>query len=144
MAGDGGTARLNVVSLAAHQARRASEQPDATAELLADVAAVAELLAGIGASGGPATDGPADTATRLARLSDHHHELSRLGDLRARIEAASPESAGYWRVIASGHRDMAAQMQHAALLAADAEARTAPLPPEPPVPLTELRQDWRS
>jgi hypothetical protein len=119
--GDGGTAEPNVASLAAYQARRASERPGATPELLADVAAVAELLAGIGASGAPAGSAPADTASRLARLSDHHHELSRLGELMAQIEAGSPESAGYWRVIGSAHRDIAAQMQHAALLAADSE-----------------------
>jgi hypothetical protein len=121
MDGDAGTAAPNVASLAAHQARRASEQPGATPEVLADVAAVAELLAGIGASGAPAGDGSADTASRLARLSDHHQELGRLGELMARIEVGSPESAGYWRVIGSAHRDIAAQMQHAALLAADSE-----------------------
>lgn len=123
MDGDGDTAAPNVASLAAHQARLASEQPDATPELLADVAAVAELLAGIGASGPAAGNGSADTASRLARLSDHHQQLGRLGDLMAGIEADSPESAGYWRVIGSGHRDIAAQMQHAALLAADGAVR---------------------
>jgi hypothetical protein len=123
MDGDGGTTEPNVASLAAHQTRLASERPDATPELLADIAAVAELLAGIGASGPAAGDDTQDTASRLARLSDHHQELGRLGDLMARIEAGSPESAGYWHVIGSGHHDIAAQMQHAALLAADGEIR---------------------
>jgi hypothetical protein len=119
---DTGTADPNVASLAAHQARRASERPGATPELLADVAAVAEVLTRIGASELPGTGvDSADTARRLARLSDHHEQLGRLGELMARIEAVSPESAGYWRVIGSTHRDMAAQMEHAALLIADAE-----------------------
>ncbi len=140
MDGDRGTAEPNVASVAAHQARRASERPHATPELLADVAAVAELLAGIGNFQAPAGGGSADTASRLARLSDHHQELGRLGDLMARIEADSPEHAGYWRVIGSGHRDIAAQMQHAALLAADGEAGPEGLPE----PRPELRQGRRS
>jgi hypothetical protein len=111
----------NVASLAAFQARRASERPGATPELLAEVARVAEILTVIGASGPRAGDDRADTAGRLARLSDHYEQLVRLSELMSRIEADSPESAGYWRVVASTHRDMAAQMQHAALLAADAE-----------------------
>lgn len=144
MDGDCGTAEPNVAFLAAHQARRARERPDATPELLADVAAVAELLAGIGTFQAPAGAGGADTASRLARLSDYHQELGRLGDLMARIEADSPEPAGYWRVIGSGHRDIAAQMQHAALLAADGEASLAALPEGLPAPLDELRQGRRS
>lgn len=148
MDGDGGTGGPNVASLAARQARLASERPDATPELLADIAAVAELLAGIGTFQAPARDGSADTASRLARLSDHHQELGRLGDLMARIEADSPEPAGYWRVIGSGHRDIAAQMQHAALLAADGEASAAALPaalPEGrPATVHELGQGRRS
>lgn len=120
MSDDTSTAEPNVASLAAHQARRASGRPGATPELLADVAAVAELLTEIGASGALG-DGSSDTARRLARVSDHHQQLGRLGELMARIEAGSPEAAGYWRVIGSTHRDIAAQMQHAALLIADAE-----------------------
>jgi hypothetical protein len=111
----------NVAALAVHQARCASERPGATPELLADVASVAEILAVIGASRPPVGDDGADTAGRLARLSDHYQQLAGLSELMSRIEADSPESARYWRVIASTHRDMAAQMQHAALLAADAE-----------------------
>lgn len=118
---DAGTAGPNIASLAAHQARRASERPGATPELLADVASVAGILAAIGASRPAAEGDRADTAGRLARLSGHYEQLVRLSELMSRIEADSPESAGYWRVIASTHRDMAAQMQHAALLAADAE-----------------------
>ena len=144
MDGDFGTAGPNVAALAAQQARRASERPDATPELLADVTAVAELLAGIGTFQAPAGDGSADIASRLARLSDHHQELGRLGDLMARIEADSPEAARYWRVIGSGHRDIAAQMQHAALLAADGEASPAALPEGLPAPLHELGQGRRS
>jgi hypothetical protein len=117
---DSDPSQPNVASLAAHQARRASERPDATPELLADVAAVAEVLTEIGASPVPG-DASADTARRLAWLSDHNERLGRLGELMARVESESPEAAGYWRVIGSTHRDIAAQMQHAALLIADAE-----------------------
>jgi hypothetical protein len=118
---DVGTAGPNIASLAAHQARRACQQPGAPPELLADVACVAEILTAIGASHPPAGDDGADTALRLARLSDHHEQLARLSELMTRIEAGSPDSAGYWRVIASTQRDMAAQMLHAALLAAEAQ-----------------------
>lgn len=110
----------NIASLAAYQARRAAGRPGATPELLADVTAAAEILTEVGASGPP--PGGGDTAARLARLSDHHERLARLAGIMTRIEVGSPESSGYWRVIGSGHRDIAAQMRHAALLAADAES----------------------
>lgn len=122
MSDENGSDVPNVASLAALQAWRASERPGVTPEVLADVAAVAGLLAAIGASGAPAVaGGAADRALRLARLSDHHQRLGRLGELMARIEADSPEAAGHWLVIGSTHRDIAAQMKHAALLIADGE-----------------------
>lgn len=120
MKNDPGADEPNIVSLAALQAWRASARPGATPEQVADIAAVAELLAEIGARALP--DGSrGDTALRLARLSDHHGQLARLGELMAQIETDSAEASGYWRAIGSTHRDIAAQMRHAALLAADAE-----------------------
>jgi hypothetical protein len=109
----------NIAWLATCQARRAAERPGATPELLADITAATEILAEIGSPPSPPAD--SDTAARLARLSDHNALLARLAEVMTRIEADNPESAEYWRVIVGGHNDIAAQLQHAALLAADAE-----------------------
>jgi hypothetical protein len=127
---DSSPERADAASLAAHYFARARERAareGAPAELIADVAELADLnartealAAEIAADAEPGPDavgtGIASRYERGARLLDLSAAST---EVLARV-AGEPEAAELWLVIAGAHREHAAETRKAAALIADA------------------------